>query len=142
MLIYVNKDLLCIIYNSQVVLNLQVDWSKFIAVNGATAHPHYDPDGTAYNMGNTYGPRGEVRVQVFLDVLRSILFPQVPLCLKCKQELSLERFQRGITEVKRHGLSLSMCSVDLLYLCLATDFLYVFFSVTYTFMFHYDFWML
>ncbi|XP_051053378.1 carotenoid-cleaving dioxygenase, mitochondrial isoform X2 [Phodopus roborovskii] len=36
----------------------KVNWSKFIAVNGATAHPHYDPDGTAYNMGNTYGPRG------------------------------------------------------------------------------------
>ncbi|KAK1336334.1 hypothetical protein QTO34_004140 [Cnephaeus nilssonii] len=36
----------------------KVDWSKFIAVNGATAHPHYDPDGTAYNMGNSYGPHG------------------------------------------------------------------------------------
>ncbi|ELW64254.1 Beta,beta-carotene 9',10'-oxygenase [Tupaia chinensis] len=36
----------------------KVDWSKFIAVNGATAHPHYDPDGTAYNMGNSYGPSG------------------------------------------------------------------------------------
>ncbi|XP_060229582.1 carotenoid-cleaving dioxygenase, mitochondrial isoform X3 [Meriones unguiculatus] len=36
----------------------KVDWSTFIAVNGATAHPHYDPDGTVYNMGNTYGPRG------------------------------------------------------------------------------------
>lgn len=36
----------------------QVDWSKFIAVNGATAHPHYDPDGTAYNMGNSYGSKG------------------------------------------------------------------------------------
>ncbi|XP_036284524.1 beta,beta-carotene 9',10'-oxygenase isoform X2 [Pipistrellus kuhlii] len=36
----------------------KVDWSKFIAVNGATAHPHYDPDGTAYNMGNSYGPYG------------------------------------------------------------------------------------
>ncbi|XP_045059913.2 carotenoid-cleaving dioxygenase, mitochondrial isoform X3 [Desmodus rotundus] len=36
----------------------KVDWSKFIAVNGATAHPHYEPDGTAYNMGNSYGPRG------------------------------------------------------------------------------------
>nr|XP_008259623.2 carotenoid-cleaving dioxygenase, mitochondrial isoform X1 [Oryctolagus cuniculus] len=36
----------------------KVDWSKFIAVNGATAHPHYDSDGTAYNMGNSYGPRG------------------------------------------------------------------------------------
>ncbi|KAJ8401705.1 hypothetical protein AAFF_G00376760 [Aldrovandia affinis] len=36
----------------------KVDWSKFIAVNGATAHPHYDPDGTAYNMGNSYGSTG------------------------------------------------------------------------------------
>uniref|UniRef100_A0A8C2W0V2 Carotenoid-cleaving dioxygenase, mitochondrial n=3 Tax=Chinchilla lanigera TaxID=34839 RepID=A0A8C2W0V2_CHILA len=36
----------------------KVDWGKFIAVNGATAHPHYDPDGTAYNMGNSYGPQG------------------------------------------------------------------------------------
>lgn len=36
----------------------QVDWSKYIAVNGATAHPHIDPDGTAYNMGNSYGPNG------------------------------------------------------------------------------------
>lgn len=35
-----------------------MDWSKFIAVNGATAHPHYDPDGTAYNMGNSYGSKG------------------------------------------------------------------------------------
>lgn len=37
---------------------LKVDWSKFIAVNGATAHPHFDPDGTAYNMGNSYRNKG------------------------------------------------------------------------------------
>nr|XP_056716223.1 carotenoid-cleaving dioxygenase, mitochondrial-like [Euleptes europaea] len=36
----------------------KVDWSKYAAVNGATAHPHYDPDGTAYNMGNSYGKHG------------------------------------------------------------------------------------
>ncbi|KAG9348269.1 hypothetical protein JZ751_002004 [Albula glossodonta] len=36
----------------------KVDWSKFIAVNGATAHPHYDPDGTTYNMGNSYTGKG------------------------------------------------------------------------------------
>lgn len=36
----------------------KVDWSKFIAVNGATTHLHYDSDGTVYNMGNSYGPRG------------------------------------------------------------------------------------
>ncbi|XP_033969267.1 beta-carotene oxygenase 2b [Trematomus bernacchii] len=36
----------------------KVDWSKFVAVNGATAHPHTDPDGTTYNMGNSYGTKG------------------------------------------------------------------------------------
>ncbi|XP_044312329.1 beta,beta-carotene 9',10'-oxygenase isoform X1 [Varanus komodoensis] len=36
----------------------KVNWSKYIAVNGATAHPHYEPDGTAYNMGNSYGKDG------------------------------------------------------------------------------------
>ncbi|XP_066495460.1 carotenoid-cleaving dioxygenase, mitochondrial isoform X2 [Tiliqua scincoides] len=36
----------------------KVNWSKYVAVNGATAHPHYEPDGTAYNMGNSYGKYG------------------------------------------------------------------------------------
>ncbi|XP_072281947.1 carotenoid-cleaving dioxygenase, mitochondrial-like isoform X2 [Pyxicephalus adspersus] len=36
----------------------EVNWTKFIAVNGATAHPHYDPCGTTYNMGNSYGKHG------------------------------------------------------------------------------------
>jgi beta,beta-carotene 9',10'-dioxygenase len=53
------------------VLNLQVDWSKFIAVNGATAHPHLDPDGATYNMGNSYGPRGESGME-FLYIYLSI----------------------------------------------------------------------
>lgn len=58
------------------VLNLQVDWSKFIAVNGATAHPHYDPDGTAYNMGNSYGLHGKVGTEAFLKIIRSQLSSQ------------------------------------------------------------------
>uniref|UniRef100_A0A8C2JCV8 Beta-carotene oxygenase 2b n=1 Tax=Cyprinus carpio TaxID=7962 RepID=A0A8C2JCV8_CYPCA len=35
-----------------------VGWTKFVAVNGATAHPHVDPDGTTYNMGNSYTRKG------------------------------------------------------------------------------------
>lgn len=42
----------------------QVDWSKFIAVNGATAHPHVDPDGTTYNMGNSYTPKGLSKILI------------------------------------------------------------------------------
>ncbi|XP_035767264.1 beta,beta-carotene 9',10'-oxygenase-like [Neolamprologus brichardi] len=38
--------------------SVKVDWSKFIAVNGATAHPHTEPDGTTYNMGNSYTSKG------------------------------------------------------------------------------------
>lgn len=37
-----------------------MDWSKFVAVNGASAHPHTDPDGTTYNMGNSYGIKGNL----------------------------------------------------------------------------------
>ncbi|XP_061924560.1 carotenoid-cleaving dioxygenase, mitochondrial-like [Entelurus aequoreus] len=36
----------------------KVNWSDFIAVNGATAHPHTEPDGTTYNMGNSYSSKG------------------------------------------------------------------------------------
>ncbi|XP_075994329.1 carotenoid-cleaving dioxygenase, mitochondrial-like [Genypterus blacodes] len=43
----------------------KVDWTKFIAVNGATAHPHNDPDGTTYNMGNSYTLKG-----AFYNIIR------------------------------------------------------------------------
>ncbi|MCI4394421.1 hypothetical protein PGIGA_G00168520 [Pangasianodon gigas] len=43
----------------------KVDWSKFIAVNGATAHPHIDQDGTVYNMGNSYNSKG-----AFYNIIR------------------------------------------------------------------------
>ncbi|XP_053181819.1 beta-carotene 15, 15-dioxygenase 2, like [Scomber japonicus] len=36
----------------------KVDWSQYIAVNSATAHPHYDREGATYNMGNSYGKGG------------------------------------------------------------------------------------
>ncbi|CAJ1065991.1 beta%2Cbeta-carotene 9',10'-oxygenase-like [Xyrichtys novacula] len=36
----------------------KVNWRKFIAVNGATAHPHTEADGTTYNMGNSYTSKG------------------------------------------------------------------------------------
>ncbi|XP_072289252.1 beta-carotene 15, 15-dioxygenase 2, like [Eucyclogobius newberryi] len=36
----------------------KVDWTQFIAVNSATAHPHYDQEGASYNMGNSYGKQG------------------------------------------------------------------------------------
>uniref|UniRef100_A0A671Y0B8 Beta-carotene 15, 15-dioxygenase 2, like n=1 Tax=Sparus aurata TaxID=8175 RepID=A0A671Y0B8_SPAAU len=36
----------------------KVDWTQYIAVNSATAHPHYSRDGATYNMGNSYGKGG------------------------------------------------------------------------------------
>lgn len=36
----------------------KVDWSKYIAINAATAHPHYDREGATYNIGNSYGRKG------------------------------------------------------------------------------------
>ncbi|KAK0131977.1 Beta,beta-carotene 9',10'-oxygenase [Merluccius polli] len=36
----------------------KVDWTQYIAVSSATAHPHYDREGATYNMGNSYGKSG------------------------------------------------------------------------------------
>uniref|UniRef100_W5MG59 Carotenoid-cleaving dioxygenase, mitochondrial n=1 Tax=Lepisosteus oculatus TaxID=7918 RepID=W5MG59_LEPOC len=60
----------------------QVDWSQFIAVNGATAHPHYDPDGTAYNMGNSYSNFGHAakKKEVFLFWKHSSSWGQTDEC--------------------------------------------------------------
>ncbi|XP_006501228.1 retinoid isomerohydrolase isoform X1 [Mus musculus] len=33
----------------------QVDLCNYISVNGATAHPHIESDGTVYNIGNCFG---------------------------------------------------------------------------------------
>lgn len=33
----------------------QVDLCKYLSVNGLTAHPHIDEDGTVYNIGNCFG---------------------------------------------------------------------------------------
>ena len=32
--------------------------TNHIAVNIASAHPHIEEDGTIYNMGNSFGPKG------------------------------------------------------------------------------------
>ena len=33
-----------------------------MAVNGATAHAHYDPDGTVYNMGGSFKGRPQYNI--------------------------------------------------------------------------------
>ncbi|XP_028857046.1 retinal Mueller cells isomerohydrolase-like isoform X1 [Denticeps clupeoides] len=33
----------------------KVDLSKYVSINGATAHPHIEEDGTIYNIGNCFG---------------------------------------------------------------------------------------
>lgn len=37
----------------------RVNLEEYVAVNSATAHPHYDPDGTLHNIGHSYkgGPK-------------------------------------------------------------------------------------
>ena len=40
------------------LLSVQVQLSKHVAVNSATAHPHHYPDGTVYNLGMSSGRGG------------------------------------------------------------------------------------
>ncbi|CAG2167808.1 unnamed protein product [Oppiella nova] len=37
----------------------KVDLSKYLTVNTATAHPHVHTDGSVYNMGSSFGPKGK-----------------------------------------------------------------------------------
>lgn len=36
------------------ILHLQHQISNYVAVNSATAHSHWETDGTAYNLGNSF----------------------------------------------------------------------------------------
>ncbi|XP_066569909.1 beta,beta-carotene 15,15'-dioxygenase [Amia ocellicauda] len=43
----------------------KVDYLKYIAVNLVTSHPHYDKDGSTYNMGTTIAEKGKTRYTIF-----------------------------------------------------------------------------
>lgn len=37
------------------LLSVQVDMCDYVNINGVTAHPHIEKDGTVYNIGNCMG---------------------------------------------------------------------------------------
>ena len=36
---------------------MQINLSKYVAINGATGHPHIEADGTVYNLATTFKMR-------------------------------------------------------------------------------------
>ena len=56
---------LCKASDDNVVMALsyhQVQLSKHVSVNMATAHPHIDTDGTVYNLGNSIGGYAIIKI--------------------------------------------------------------------------------
>ncbi|XP_067104883.1 beta,beta-carotene 15,15'-dioxygenase [Osmerus mordax] len=43
----------------------KVDYLKYLAVNLATSHPHYDKEGNTYNMGTTIADKGKTKYTIF-----------------------------------------------------------------------------
>lgn len=43
----------------------QVDYMKYLPVNLATSHPHYDKEGNAYNMGTSIAEKGKTKYILF-----------------------------------------------------------------------------
>uniref|UniRef100_A0A3Q3NIU8 Beta-carotene oxygenase 1 n=1 Tax=Mastacembelus armatus TaxID=205130 RepID=A0A3Q3NIU8_9TELE len=43
----------------------KVDYTKYLPVNLATAHPHYDKDGNTYNMGTSIAEKGKTKYILF-----------------------------------------------------------------------------
>ncbi|KAJ8276086.1 hypothetical protein COCON_G00078380 [Conger conger] len=75
----------------------KVDWSKFVAVNAATAHPHYGPDGATYNIGTSYNDKGP-----FYHIIR------VP-AEKAEPSETLEGAEVLCTIPSMDGVTLSYC---------------------------------
>lgn len=44
---------------------LQVDYRKYVAVNLATSHPHYDEAGNVLNMGTSVVDKGRTKYVIF-----------------------------------------------------------------------------
>ena len=42
-------------YTESIFISMQVDLCNYVNVNGLTAHPHIERDGTVYNIGNCMG---------------------------------------------------------------------------------------
>ncbi|XP_029001361.1 beta,beta-carotene 15,15'-dioxygenase isoform X1 [Betta splendens] len=43
----------------------KVDYTKYLPVNLATSHPHYDGEGNAYNMGTSIAEKGKTKYVLF-----------------------------------------------------------------------------
>ncbi|KAM4614178.1 beta,beta-carotene 15,15'-dioxygenase [Discoglossus pictus] len=43
----------------------KVDYLKYITVNLATSHPHYESDGSTLNMGTSIGDKGKTKYMIF-----------------------------------------------------------------------------
>ncbi|MCJ8737373.1 hypothetical protein PDJAM_G00023160 [Pangasius djambal] len=43
----------------------KVDYKKYIAVNLAISHPHYDKEGNSYNMGTSIADKGKTKFVIF-----------------------------------------------------------------------------
>ena len=43
----------------------QVDYLKYLPVNLASSHPHYDKEGNAYNMGTSIAEKGKTKYLLF-----------------------------------------------------------------------------
>lgn len=59
----------------------QVDLCNYVSVNGATAHPHIESDGTVYNIGNCFGKNFTVAYNIIkippLKAGEVVIFPPV-----------------------------------------------------------------
>ncbi|KAG9475125.1 hypothetical protein GDO78_003536 [Eleutherodactylus coqui] len=43
----------------------KVDYMKYVTVNLATSHPHYDNEGNTFNMGTSIGDKGRTKYMIF-----------------------------------------------------------------------------
>uniref|UniRef100_A0AAQ4RLS3 Retinoid isomerohydrolase RPE65 n=1 Tax=Gasterosteus aculeatus aculeatus TaxID=481459 RepID=A0AAQ4RLS3_GASAC len=82
----------------------KVDLCKYVSVNGVTAHPHTDADGTVYNIGNCFGKNFSLAYNIVKipppqedeKVVASVFVPQPSTCSHVRLCSSLCSF--GMTD--------------------------------------------
>ncbi|XP_042293434.1 beta,beta-carotene 15,15'-dioxygenase isoform X2 [Sceloporus undulatus] len=65
----------------------KVDYAKYVAVNLATAHPHYDSAGNVLNMGTSIVDKGKTKYVIFK------IPASVPVCEKKKKKSCLKHLE-------------------------------------------------
>lgn len=90
----------------------QVDLCNYVSVNGATAHPHIESDGTVYNIGNCFGKNFSIAYNIVkIPPLQAGQFTNLT---PVKTSIDIVRKLLEVKNAKSEYQDSSICTVKLI----------------------------